>query len=120
MTQRSTKILMWLAVSGAFLFCVFSAAYSSLFGLSLTVIAYIYLALSLVTFAMYWIDKDAAIKQQWRVPELTLHGLELGGGWFGGFIAQQILRHKTVKFSYQFTFWSIVALHIGFWSWMYI
>lgn len=116
---RQTKILMWGAMSGAFLFCLFSAMYHSVLGIPLAFIAYLYIVLSLVTFIMYWIDKTAAIKQQWRVPEFTLHGLELGGGWFGGFVAQQLLRHKTIKFNYQLTFWSIVALHIGFWSWTY-
>jgi uncharacterized membrane protein YsdA (DUF1294 family) len=29
----------------------------------------------------------------------------------GAFLAQRLLRHKNAKRSYQFVFWSIVALH---------
>lgn len=111
---RSTVTLTRIAVSIAFLFCFFSALYYPLFGSPLFIAAYT--VLNLVTFAMYWIDKDAAMQQRWRIPEMTLHGLEFLGGWFGGFIAQQVLRHKTVKFSYQLLFWSIVALHVILWT----
>jgi uncharacterized membrane protein YsdA (DUF1294 family)/cold shock CspA family protein len=116
-TTHSAKIFGWLAVSGAFLFCFISAMYHPMFGINALFVA-AYTVLNLLTFAMYWIDKDAAMRQRWRIPEMTLHGLEFLGGWFGGFIAQQVLRHKTVKASYQFLFWSIVTLHVGFWSWM--
>jgi len=116
---RLAKIGGWLAVSGAFLFCFISAIYHPLFGMNFLFVE-AYIVLNLITFLMYWIDKNAAIKKRWRIPEKTLHGLELLGGWFGGFIAQQVLRHKTVKSSYQFLFWSIVALHLGFWSWMFL
>jgi uncharacterized membrane protein YsdA (DUF1294 family)/cold shock CspA family protein len=115
---RLAKIGGWLAVSGAFLFCFISAIYHPLFGMNFLFVE-AYIVLNLITFLMYWIDKHAAIKKRWRIPEKTLHGLELLGGWFGGFIAQQVLRHKTIKPSYQFLFWSIVALHVGFWSWMF-
>jgi len=115
---HSAKILVWLAVSGTFLFCFISAIYHPLFGMNFLFVE-AYIVLNLITFLMYWIDKYAAIKKRWRIPEKTLHGLELLGGWFGGFVAQQVLRHKTIKPSYQSLFWSIVALHVGFWSWMF-
>ena len=61
-------------------------------------------------------DKRRSIKGQWRTSERTLHLLELLGGWPGSLIAQQVLRHKTRKLSYQLTFWSIVALHGLVWA----
>lgn len=74
-----------------------------------------YLVISLLTFLMYWSDKQKAMKGAWRTPESTLHLAELAGGWPGALVAQQLLRHKTRKASYQVTFWLIVALHQLFW-----
>ena len=59
------------------------------------------------------LDKRFAQQEMWRIPEATLHVVELIGGWPGSGVAQQIVRHKTQKLSYQITFWLIAALHIG-------
>ncbi len=67
--------------------------------------------MSLVTFKLYAEDKSRAQQKQWRIPENILHLSELAGGWLGGIIAQRRLRHKSVKRSYQITFWGIVILH---------
>jgi len=75
----------------------------------------IYIVLGLATFIMYIVDKNRAIKQQWRIPEFTLHMLELSGGWVGGLLAQQYFRHKNKKLSYQLIFWSIVGIHVVGW-----
>jgi uncharacterized membrane protein YsdA (DUF1294 family) len=56
-------------------------------------------------------DKLKAEAGAWRMPESTLHLLELLGGWPGAFLAQRRYRHKTSKLSYQFTFWLIVLLY---------
>lgn len=74
-----------------------------------------YLLISLMAFLMYWSDKQKALKGRWRTPENSLHLVELAGGWPGALIAQQLLRHKTRKASYQAAFWSIVGLHQVFW-----
>ena len=63
---------------------------------------------SLITYAMYAHDKKQAVQGKWRVPEKSLHLLELLGGWPGALIAQQRLRHKSSKGSYQALFWCIV------------
>lgn len=68
-------------------------------------------AISLFTFMAYAADKARAKSAEWRVPELTLHGLELIGGWPGAYLAQWVFRHKSSKFSYQLVFWLIVGLH---------
>lgn len=56
-------------------------------------------------------DKKKAQNEQYRISELSLHILELLGGWPGSFLAQKRFRHKTIKLSYQAIFWSIVALY---------
>ena len=66
-------------------------------------------AISLLTFAVYAFDKRRAVKQGERTPEAMLHLLELLGGWPGAFLGQRLLRHKSVKVTYQIVFWFIVA-----------
>jgi uncharacterized membrane protein YsdA (DUF1294 family)/cold shock CspA family protein len=76
----------------------------------------VYSTASLVSFVSYLSDKKKATSGSWRVPESTLHLLELVGGWPGALIAQQTLRHKTRKLSFQLTFWAIVLLHLIAWT----
>lgn len=68
-------------------------------------------ALSAATFVFYRDDKRRAQLGEWRIPESTLHLLELLGGWPGAFLGQRWFRHKTAKCSFQFVFWCIVVLH---------
>jgi len=75
----------------------------------------LYVLMSVLTFLLYWRDKSQARNDGWRTPEKVLHGVELLGGWPGALVAQQRLRHKTRKLSYQVVFWLIVALHQVYW-----
>jgi len=75
----------------------------------------LYSVASLVCFFSYLSDKRKATSGSWRIPESTLHLLELIGGWPGALIGQQTLRHKTRKLSFQLTFWTIVLLHLIAW-----
>lgn len=75
----------------------------------------IYLVMSILAFGLYWYDKQQAKAGQWRTPEKVLHGVELLGGWPGACVAQQLLRHKTRKVSFQLWFWLIVAVHQAIW-----
>lgn len=72
-----------------------------------------WLALNLWTFAVYWRDKWAAQRGHWRTPENTLHLWSLLGGWPMARIAQQVLRHKSAKASFQRTYWLTAALHVA-------
>ncbi len=83
--------------------------------------AMLYLAMSLLTFALYADDKSRAKRGDWRISEKTLHLCELAGGWLGGFIAQRKLRHKNRKQSYQIVFWGIVTIHYVMWlGWLFL
>ncbi len=73
----------------------------------------IYAIASLLTFILYWTDKRAAKKGLQRIPEKTLQLLSLVGGWPGGLFAQRIFRHKSVKQSFQLTYWTIFFLNIA-------
>ena len=77
-----------------------------------------YAGLSRITFILYADDKYRAEHGKWRTSKAVLHSFELMGGWLGGFIAQQTLRHKSRKNSYQVVFWTIVIIHqIGWLTW---
>jgi uncharacterized membrane protein YsdA (DUF1294 family) len=80
-------------------------------------VAGIYVIMSLVTLFAYGIDKRAAVKSRRRVSEAALHGLELLGGWPGGWLGQRVFRHKTAKRSYRVVFWCIGLLHAGLLVW---
>jgi uncharacterized membrane protein YsdA (DUF1294 family)/cold shock CspA family protein len=78
----------------------------------------LYLIASLITFFMYAVDKSAAKRAGRRTPESTLHLLSFIGGWPGGLIAQQTLRHKSQKKSFRTTFWITVFLNMVVLVWM--
>lgn len=70
------------------------------------------IGLSVATFAVYYVDKFQAQQCGRRIPETTLHFLELFGGWPGALIAQRYIRHKNRKSSYQVMFWICVVLNL--------
>lgn len=76
-------------------------------------VAPLYGVLSAICFVVYAIDKYAATYGRWRTPESTLLALGLIGGWPGAILAQQWLRHKSVKTSFRIRFWCSVALNMA-------
>ena len=72
-----------------------------------------YLVMSLVAFVAYAMDKRAAKRGAWRTPESTLHMLELLCGWPGAWLAQRLLRHKSVKTSVRVVFFMMVVLNLA-------
>jgi len=79
----------------------------------------VYLAASSITFIAYAWDKSAAKNGRWRTQESTLHLLSLAGGWPGALVAQKVLRHKSRKQSFQFTFWVTVVINCGTLGWVF-
>lgn len=79
---------------------------------------YIYLALTLVTFAAFGIDKFQAQTHRWRTPERVLLGLALAGGAYGALAGMLIFHHKTRK-GY-FWLWVILGcvIHAALWVWL--
>ena len=67
--------------------------------------------INLLTFYLYWWDKYAAGKGHWRTSEAALQLWALVGGWPAAWLAQQLLRHKSRKESFQSAYNVHVGLH---------
>lgn len=76
-------------------------------------VLWLYCSASVITFAVYGLDKSAAKNDRWRTQETTLHLLALIGGWPGALVAQKLLRHKSKKAEFQTVFWVTVVLNCG-------
>ena len=64
-----------------------------------------------VAFALYAIDKSAAMHGRQRTPESMLHAVALFGGWPGALLAQDLFRHKSRKVRFQVVFWITVFIN---------
>lgn len=60
------------------------------------------LAINLLTFLLYGIDKWKAKRARWRIPESVLLGMAAIGGSVGAWVGMRVWRHKTqhTKFRY--------------------
>lgn len=79
-----------------------------------------YALASVVSFTLYAIDKSKARQNKWRTPEATLLAADLLCGWPGGLLAQNFLRHKNQKASYQIKFWLLAVINtllLCLWIW---
>lgn len=83
------------------------------------IIAIFYILFGLLTYFIYARDKHAAQNGSWRISENTLHTFSLLCGWPGAIIAQQTLRHKTKKISFQIIFWFTVLFNSGVLAWLH-
>ena len=65
------------------------------------------IAINIVTFAVYGIDKRRARRGAWRVPEKTLFLLPLLGGSLGALLGMRVFHHKT---KHWYFVWGIPAI----------
>ena len=80
-------------------------------------IAYL-ISVNFVTFVVYGFDKSVSMSPEsrsfkLRVPEIVMQSLSLAGGSPAALAGQKLFRHKTIKSSFQFIYWSIVILQIA-------
>ena len=81
-------------------------------------IALIYLvAINVVTFFLYGIDKRKAKRGKWRIPEATLLGLAFIGGSIGAWLGMRAWHHKTMhkKFKYGIPLILIAQIALAIW-----
>ena len=65
--------------------------------ITLKVYVVLLIAVSLITFVVYAIDKLKEVNGAWRIPETTLLLFSLFLGGIGGYTAMFVTRHKTRK-----------------------
>ena len=102
-------------ITALILTIIFIISFSSI-GLSI-IISYL-ISINLVTFLYYGFDKMIAGSESVRIPELVLHSLALAGGSPAGLLAQKLFCHKTIKTSFQITYWAIVIIQIILILWL--
>jgi len=56
-----------------------------------------FIIINLISFILFFIDKQKAKKDRWRIQEKTLHAMGFLGGIFGSIAAMLIFHHKTRK-----------------------
>lgn len=76
-----------------------------------TTVLILFLLINLVTFCLYWWDKEAARAGHRRVSEARLLQFAFIGGSLGAFAAQRLLRHKTRKEPFRTQLMAILILH---------
>jgi len=80
----------------------------------------IYATASAITFIAFGVDKRRAGRGDRRIPERTLHALELLGGWPGALLGMQVFRHKRRKAAYFVVTWALAVGHaIAFAAWLW-
>lgn len=114
-SPRSKGLMLACAIAAAF-FTLLSAL-SAAGHMPMQLLA-AYALLSVITFAMYGIDKAAAGKGRRRTPEATLLFAGLFGGWPGALVAQRLFRHKTRRQPFQAIFWCGVVVNCGVVGWL--
>jgi uncharacterized membrane protein YsdA (DUF1294 family) len=82
----------------------------------LLIVALAYAVMSVVTLGAMALDKRAAERGARRIPEKSLHTLELLGGWPGSLVAMRLIRHKNRKPAYFVVTIVIVLLHVAGWA----
>lgn len=81
---------------------------------------YYIIAINIVTFFVYGIDKLKAKKGWWRIPESTLLLLAAIGGSIGAWFGMMIWRHKTKHLKFQIGVPAIFILQMSLLIYVYI
>lgn len=74
--------------------------------------------INIVAFGMYGIDKQKAIKKQWRIPEAKLLAVAAIGGSAGALLGMQFFYHKTRKWKFRLGVPLILAVQLILWRFL--
>ena len=82
-------------------------------------IVLIYLvAINVVAFVVYGIDKYKAVRSKWRIPESTLIGLAVVGGSVGAWLGMKFWHHKTLHAKFRFGIPIILIAQVALVYWL--
>ena len=85
--------------------------------LTLKIVLIYLVAINVVTFVVYGIDKYKAVRSKWRIPESTLIGLAVVGGSVGAWLGMKFWHHKThhAKFRFGIPIILIAQVALAWW-----
>ena len=75
-------------------------------------------AINVVTFFMYGIDKWKAKRSKWRISEATLLSLAVIGGSIGAWLGMRVWHHKTMHKKFQFGIPLIIVAQVAMIIWL--
>ena len=70
------------------------------------------IAINVITFFVYGIDKWKAKRSKWRIPEATLLGLAVIGGSIGAWLGMKVWHHKTMHKKFKFGLPVIIIIQL--------
>lgn len=68
--------------------------------------------INIVAYALYFDDKQRAIKHKWRISEAMLIGIAAIGGSVGALLGMKTFRHKTKHIKFKFGIPIILLIQI--------
>ena len=83
-------------------------------------LAYYLLAINVVTFIVYGIDKYKAKKAKWRIPEATLLLLAVLGGSIGAWMGMKVWHHKTMHKKFKYGIPAILLIQIALMTYLHM
>ena len=76
------------------------------------------IAINVVTFFAYGIDKWKAKRSKWRISEATLLGMAVIGGSIGAWLGMRVWHHKTMHKKFQLGIPLIIVAQIALVIWI--
>ena len=83
-------------------------------------LAYYLLAINVVTFIVYGIDKYKAKKAKWRIPEATLLLLAVLGESIGAWMGMKVWHHKTMHKKFKYGIPAILLIQIALMTYLHV
>ena len=74
---------------------------------------YYLLAINIVSFFLYGIDKYKAKKNKWRISEATLLMIAVIGGSIGAWVGMRLWHHKTMHKKFKYGIPVIIVMQIA-------
>lgn len=72
-----------------------------------------FIALNIITFLTFGLDKLKAKKGKWRIPESTLLIMAIIGGSIGAYSGMKVWRHKTMHKKFKYGIPAIILMQVG-------
>ena len=76
------------------------------------------IAINVVTFFAYGIDKWKAKRTKWRISEATLLGMAVIGGSIGAWLGMRVWHHKTMHKKFQLGIPLVIVVQIALVIWI--